>query len=82
MNESEEILVPIEEALVGMQIVSLPAGHSWVGALIVVKLQNDRGEAGFSWSVRQTEGGLSDEELLGQAVLVVEMLRDRIRFRE
>jgi hypothetical protein len=38
MEESEEVPVPIEEALPGMQIVSLPAGCSWVGALILVKL--------------------------------------------
>jgi hypothetical protein len=78
MDGSEEVLVPIEEALRGMQIVNLPAGESWVGALILAKLG---GEAGFSWAVRRTEG-LSDEELLGQAVVLVEMLRDKIRFRE
>jgi hypothetical protein len=78
MDEPEEVLVPIEEALAGMQIVDLPAGYSWVGALLLVKLG---GEAGFGWSVRRTEG-LSDEELLGQAVVLVEMLRDKIRFRE
>lgn len=78
MDESDEVLVPIGEALAGMQIVGLPAGESWVGALILLKLG---GEAGFAWSVRRTDG-LSDEELLGQAVVLVEMLRDKIRFRE
>lgn len=78
MEEPEEVLVAIEEALPGMQIVNLPAGESWVGALILVKLE---GKAGFSWSVRRTEG-LSDEELLGQTAVLVENLRDKIRFRE
>jgi hypothetical protein len=78
MDESEEVLVPIEEALPGMQIVSLHTGESWAGALILVKLG---GEAGFSWAVRRTEG-ISDEELLGQTLVLVEMLRDKIRFRD
>lgn len=78
-DESEEVLVPIGEALPGMRIVGLPDGRSWVGALILVKTQDDRGEPG--WSVRRT-GGLSDEELLGMVAVGAEMLRDTIRSRE
>ena len=78
MDESEELLVPIEEALADMHIVGLPAGSTWAGALLLIKL-ND--EAGFTWSVRRTDG-LSDEELLGQAEVLVEMLRSTIRSRD
>lgn len=78
-DESEEVLVPIGEALPGVRIVGLPDGQSWVGALILVKTQDDRGEPG--WSVRRTEG-LSDEELLGIVAVEAEILRDRIRFRK
>lgn len=79
-NEPEEVLVPIGEALPGMRIVSLPVGDSWVGALILVKTEEDRGESG-GWSLRRTDG-LSDEELLGQVSVIVEILRDKIRYRE
>lgn len=78
-NESEEELVPIEDALSGLRIVNLPVGESWVGALILVKTQGALGVGG--WSLRRTEG-LPDEELVGTLSVVVEMLRDRIRFRE
>ena len=78
-GDSEEVRVPIGEALHGMKIVSLPVGESWLGALIFVKTQDNRGELG--WSVRRTKG-LADEELLGMVAVAAEMLRDRIRFRE
>jgi hypothetical protein len=79
VHGSGEVLVPIGEALPGMRIVGLPAGERWVGALIFVKTQDDRGEPG--WSMRRT-GDLSDEELLGTVAVGAEMLRDRIRLRE
>ncbi len=78
-EEPQEVLVPIGEALPGMQIVSLPDGESWVGALMFVKTRDNRGEMGVS--VRRTEG-LSDEELLGMVTVHAEILLDRIRFRE
>ena len=78
-DRSEEVVLPIEEVLPGMRIVGLPVGESWVGALIFIKTQDNDGELG--WSVRRTEG-LTDEELLGMVAVEVEMLRDRIRFRE
>lgn len=83
VKKSEEVHVPLAEALPGMQIVGLPDGDTWVGALMLIKTQD--GSSGDptlpgGWSMRRTEG-LVDEELLGLIAVVSEMLRDRIRFR-
>lgn len=58
-----------------MQIVSLPAGQSWLGALIFVKTHDAEARR---WSMRRTEG-LSSEELLGIVSISVEMLRAKIQ---
>lgn len=77
-EEPQEVLVPIDEALPGMRIVSLPDGMSWEAALMFVKTRDSDGNLG-SWSARRTDG-LSDEELLGMVIVYADGLRDRIRF--
>ena len=77
-EEAREVLMPIAEALEGMSVVGLPDDVKWVGALMLIKTKDDRGEGG--WSSRRTEG-LFGEELLGVLAVHVEMLQDRIRYR-
>lgn len=64
MEEPSEVLVPIEEALPGIQIVSRSTGQSWVGAFILVKTRDQDGCGAGGWSVRRAEG-LCDAEMLG-----------------
>lgn len=75
---AQEVSIPVGEALEGMDIVALPADMKWVGALMLIKTEDDLGGGG--WSSRRTEG-LSDEELLGVLSVQIEMLRERIRYR-
>ena len=80
MSEPEqETLIPIAEALEGMNIVGLPDDTRWVGAFMLIK--TEEGHGGWGWSARRTEG-LSDEELLGVLAVHIEMLRERIRYRD
>lgn len=80
MSEPEqETLIPIAEALEGMNIVGLPDNTRWVGAFMLVKTED--GQGGGGWSARRTEG-LSDEELLGVLAVHTEIVRDRIRYRD
>ena len=72
----DEMRVPLEQALAGLEVHPLEAGETAIEAFVLVKTLDSEGETGWAY---RTTNRLNREELLGALTVQVAVLAKELR---